>query len=108
MSQPVAQFMSQAGYVNYHPAMSTSYQPSTRFVLMKSNNGWSGQSPIQHTVQQNYQVVGTQQGHIQASFQNQASALQSMNPVQQIGGPQAATNMLFAGDRMPQRHVEAY
>ena len=31
-----------------------------------------------------------------------------MNPVQQIGGPQAAANMPFAGDHMPQRHVEAY
>jgi len=31
-----------------------------------------------------------------------------MNLTQQIGGPQAMANMLFARDRMQQRHVEAY
>jgi len=31
-----------------------------------------------------------------------------MNLTQQIGGPQAMANMMFAGDRVPQRHVEAY
>lgn len=42
MSQPAVQFISQAGYVNYHPAMSTNYQPSASFVPMNSNNGWLG------------------------------------------------------------------
>jgi len=45
---------------------------------------------------------------MQFGFQNQASGVQPMNLVEQIGGPQAVTNMPFAGDRMPQRHVEAY
>jgi len=31
-----------------------------------------------------------------------------MNLAQQIGGQQAMANMMFAGDRLPQRHVEAY
>jgi hypothetical protein len=35
-------------------------------------------------------------------------ASSAMNPIQQIGGPQVVANMPFAGDRMPQRHVEAY
>jgi len=48
---------------------------------MNSNNGWLGQLPVQHTVQQNYQVAGTQQGHIPVDFQNQASAAKPMNPV---------------------------
>jgi hypothetical protein len=39
MSQPGVQFMPQAGYVNYHPAMSTICQPSVNFVPMNSNNG---------------------------------------------------------------------
>ena len=30
------------------------------------------------------------------------------NPVQQIGGPQRVANMPIGGDRVPQRHVEAY
>jgi hypothetical protein len=51
MSQPGVQIMPQAGY-NY-PTMSANYQPSASFVLMSSNNGWSGQLPVQHTVQQN-------------------------------------------------------
>ena len=59
-------------------------------------------------MQQNHQVAGIQQGHMQVGFQNQASAGQPMNPVQQIGRPQAVANMPFAGDRMPQRHMEAY
>jgi len=58
--------MSQAGYVN--PVMSASYQPSVRFVPMDANNGWSGQLPIQHVVQQNHQVAGIQQGHMQVGF----------------------------------------
>ena len=51
MSQTGVQFMPQAGY-NY-PTMSANYQPSVSFVPMSSNNGWSGQLPVQHTVQQN-------------------------------------------------------
>jgi hypothetical protein len=51
MSQPGLQFMPQAGYTNCYPTMSASYQPSASFVPMSSNNGWSGQLPIQHTVQ---------------------------------------------------------
>ena len=43
MSQPAAQFMSQASYVNYHPAMSRNYQPSVSFVPMNSINSWLGQ-----------------------------------------------------------------
>jgi hypothetical protein len=62
MNQPAAQFMSQAGNVNL--VMSASYQPSASFVPMNVNNGWSGQLPIQHTVQQNHQVAGIQQGHM--------------------------------------------
>jgi hypothetical protein len=50
--------MPQAGY-NY-PTMSANYQPSVSFVPMSSNNGWSGQLPVQHTVQQNQQVAGIQ------------------------------------------------
>jgi hypothetical protein len=42
MSQPRMQFMPQAGYANCYPTMSASYQPSASFVLMSSNNGWSG------------------------------------------------------------------
>jgi hypothetical protein len=62
----------------------------------------------QHAVQQNHQIAGIQQGHMQFGFQNQASGVQPMNLVQQIGGPQAVANMPFVGDRMPHRHVEAY
>jgi hypothetical protein len=51
MSQPVAQCVSQAGYVNYHSAMIANYQPSASFVPMNSNNGWLGQLPIQHSAQ---------------------------------------------------------
>jgi hypothetical protein len=67
MSQPRVQFMPQASYTNY-PTMSANYQPSASFVSMRSNNGWSGQLPVQHTVQQNQQVAGIQQGHMQADF----------------------------------------
>jgi len=70
-------FMSQAGYVN--PAMIANYQPSTSFVLMNANNGWLGQLPFQHTAQQNHQVAGVQQGHMQVGFQNQAPTAQPMN-----------------------------
>jgi hypothetical protein len=56
MDQPTVQFMSQAGYVNL--AMSANYQPSTSFVPMNVNNGWTGQLPAQHTVQQNHKIVG--------------------------------------------------
>jgi hypothetical protein len=52
MSQPGVQLMPQAGYTNY-PIMSAHYQPSASFIPMSSNNGWSGQLPVQHTVQQN-------------------------------------------------------
>jgi apolipoprotein N-acyltransferase len=68
MSQPGVQFMPQTGYSNYYPIMSASYQLSASFIPMSSNNGWSGQLSVQHTVQQNYQVAGIQQGHIQAGF----------------------------------------
>jgi hypothetical protein len=52
MNQPGVQFMPQASYNNY-PTISANYQPSASFVLMGSNNGWSGQLPVQHTAQQN-------------------------------------------------------
>jgi len=58
ISQPGVQFVPQASYINYHLAMSASYQPSASFVPMNSNNGWSGQLPIQHTVQQNHRLQG--------------------------------------------------
>jgi hypothetical protein len=87
MSQPRMQFMPQAGYANCYPTISASYQPSASFVPMSSNNGWTGQLPIQHAVQQNQQVAGIQQGHMQAGFQNQASVAQPMNPFQQVSGP---------------------
>jgi hypothetical protein len=80
ISQPRVQFMPQAGYANCYPTISASYQPSASFIPVSSNNGWSGQLPVQHAVQQNYQVAGIQQGHMQASFQNQASAAQPMDP----------------------------
>jgi hypothetical protein len=48
MSQPGVQFMPQAGY-NY-PTIPANYHSSANFVLMNSNNGWSGQLPVQHTV----------------------------------------------------------
>jgi hypothetical protein len=99
MSQPRMQFMPQAGYANCYPTISTSYQPSTSFVPMSSNNGWSGQLPVQHAVQQNQQVAEIQQGHMQAGFQNQASAAQPMNSFQQVSGPQVAANMPIAEDR---------
>jgi hypothetical protein len=51
--------MPQAGYTNY-PTMSANYQPSPSFVLISSNNGWSGQLSVQHTVQQNQQVARIQ------------------------------------------------
>jgi hypothetical protein len=66
MSQPGVQFMPQASY-NY-PAISANYQPSANFIPMNSNNSWSGKFPAQHTVQQNQQVVGIHQGHMQAGF----------------------------------------
>jgi hypothetical protein len=77
--------MPQAGY-NYS-TMSANYQPSASFVPMSSNNGWLGQLPVQHTVQQNQQVARIHQGHMQTDFQNQASAAQPMNPFQQVNGP---------------------
>ena len=46
MSQPMVQFITQAGHANCYPTMSASYQPSTSFVSMNSNNGWSGQLPV--------------------------------------------------------------
>jgi len=59
-------FMSQARYVN--PVVTANYQPSTRFVPMNANNGCSRQLPFQHTAQQNHQVAGVQQGHMQVGF----------------------------------------
>ena len=63
MSQPMAQFMPQVGYASF-PTMSANYQPSANFMLMNYNHGWTGQLPIRHIMQENYQVVGTQQGQI--------------------------------------------
>jgi hypothetical protein len=51
MSQPRVQIMPQASYANCYPTMSASYQPSASFMPMSSNNGWSGQLPVQHAVQ---------------------------------------------------------
>jgi hypothetical protein len=62
------QFMPQAGYANCYPTISASYQPSASFVPMSSNNSCIGQLPVQHVVQQNQQVAGIQQGHMQAGF----------------------------------------
>ena len=45
---------------------------------------------------------------MQAGFQNQALAVQPINLAQQIGGPQIMANILFAGDHVPQRHMEVY
>jgi hypothetical protein len=45
---------------------------------------------------------------MQAGFQNQVSAVQPMNPFQQVNGPQVTANMLIAGDCEPQRYVEGY
>jgi len=45
---------------------------------------------------------------MQVDFQNQGPANQPMNLAQQIGGQQAMANMMFSGDRVPQRHIEAY
>jgi len=45
---------------------------------------------------------------MQVGFQNQGPANQPMNLAQQIGGQQAMANVMFSGDRAPQRHVEAY
>ena len=45
---------------------------------------------------------------MQIGFQNQAPVGQPMKLAQQIGGQQAVPNMMFAGDRVPQRYVEAY
>jgi hypothetical protein len=50
MNQPRVQFMPQAVYANCYPTMSASYQPSASFIPMSSNNGWSEQLPVQHTV----------------------------------------------------------
>jgi len=92
-------FMPQTGYGN--PTMTASYQPSVGFVPINTNNGWSGQLPFQRTTQQNHQVAGVQQGHMHVGFQNQAPVAQPMNLAQQIGGPQAMVNMLFARDSVP-------
>jgi hypothetical protein len=98
--------MPQAGY-NY-PTISANYQSSVSFIPMSSNNGWSGRVPVQHTIQQNQQVAGIQQGHMQAGFQNQASVTQPINPFQQVNGSQVTTNMPIAGDRGLLRYVEGY
>jgi len=52
--------------------------------------------------------MGFQQGPVQPRFQNQGLINQPMNLGQQVGGQQAMTNPMFPGDRVPQRHVEAY
>ena len=75
---------------------------------MNVNNGWIGQVTFPHATQQNHQAVGFQQGQMQVGFQNQGPANQPMNLAQQIGGQQAMANVMFPGDRVPQRHVEAY
>ena len=45
---------------------------------------------------------------MQLGFQNQGPTHQPMNLAQQIGGQQPMANIMFRGDRAPQRHVEAY
>jgi len=61
--------------------------------------------------QQNHQVVGIQQGHMQVGFQNQTSAVQPMNLAQQMGGPQVMANMMFARDLYPKdmwKHISRW
>jgi len=70
-------FISQAGFVN--PAMGTNYQPSANLGPMNTNSCWTVQLVFPHTTQQNHQVAGVQQGHMQIGFQNQAPAGQQMN-----------------------------
>jgi len=45
---------------------------------------------------------------MQVGLQNQGLAKQPMNLAQQIGGEQAISNVMFLGERAPQRHMEAY
>ena len=75
---------------------------------MNANKGWTEQLFFPHVTQQNHQAIGFQQGQTQVSFHNQGPVNQPMNLAQQIGGQQAMANMMFPGDRVPQRHVEAY
>jgi len=56
--------------------------------------------------QQNHQAIGFQQGQVQPGFQNQGLIYQLMNLDQQIGGQMV--NLMFHGDRAPQRRVETY
>jgi len=41
-------------------------------------------------------------------FSESRTANQPMNLAQQVGGQQAMANVMFPGDRVPQRHVEPY
>jgi len=99
-------FMTQTDYVN--PTITTNYQPSAGPAPMKANNGWIGQLVFPHATQQNHQAAWFQQGQMQVGFQNQGPVNQPMNLTQQIGSQQAMVNMMFPGDHVPQRHVEAY
>ena len=45
---------------------------------------------------------------MQPSFQNQGLINQPMNLAQQVGGQQAMAHSIFPGNRIPQRHMEAY
>jgi len=98
--------VTQTGYANL--AMTANYQPSVGHMPMNANNGWTEQLFFPHVTQQNHQAIGFQQGQTQVSFHNQGPVNQPMNLAQQIGGQQAMANMMFPGDRVPQRHVEAY
>jgi len=44
---------------------------------------------------------------MQFGFQNQGIVNQPMNLAQHVGGQRATANVMFLGDRAPQRHVEA-
>jgi len=98
-------FKNQTGYVN--ATITANYQPSAGPAPINSSNGWTGQFVFPHATQQNHQPVGFQQGQMQVDFQNQGPANQLLNLAQQIGGQQAMANVMFPGDRVPQRHVEA-
>jgi len=99
-------FVTQTGYAN--PMITTNYQPSAGHMPMNANNGWTKQLFFPHVTQQNHQAAGFLQGQMQVAFQKKGPINQPMNLAQQIGGQQAMANMVFPGDRVPQRHVEAY
>ena len=99
-------FMTQPGYVN--SMIVPNYQPSAGPTPMNVNNGWTGQFVFPQMPQQNPQAMGFQQGPMQPGFQKQGLINQPMNLAQQVGGQQAVANVMFPGDRAPQRHVEAY